>query len=96
VTALHYAELDVWRVVIELAEDIYRFIRTLPAEKRFGLCSQFRRAGISLPSNIAEGNGRDTTKDYAGFVSMARGSFAEIETQLILTSRIGIRRRRTM
>lgn len=75
---------------MELAEVLYRFSRTLPSEERFGLASQLQRAGVSVPSNIAEGNARDTPKDYARFVSMARGSLAEIETQLILAGRIGI------
>ncbi len=88
--ASHYAELEVWQLAMELAEDIYRLSRTFPPDERFGMTSQLQRAGVSVPSNIAEGNARDTTKDYARFVSLARGSLAEVETQLLLAERVGL------
>ncbi|MDD2522691.1 MAG: four helix bundle protein [Anaerolineaceae bacterium] len=68
---------------------IYRLTKLLPKEEIFGLTNQLRRAAISIPSNIAEGNTRVTSKEYARFLSIARASEAEIETQLEICVRIG-------
>ena len=79
-----YQNLIVWQKAMDLAEAIYRLIKKLPKEETYALADQMRRAVISIPSNIAEGNGRVSTGDYIRFLSIARGSKAEIETQLLL------------
>ncbi len=72
-----------------LAEDVYGLVREFPAEERYGLSSQLKRAAVSVPSCIAEGNARATTRDYLRFLSMASGSLAEVQTQLLLARRLG-------
>ena len=69
---------------MELTTKIYRLTGQLPKDELYGLTNQLRRAAVSVPSNIAEGNARLSTKDYARFLSIARGSVAEVETQLLL------------
>ncbi|HEX5432993.1 MAG TPA: four helix bundle protein [Candidatus Angelobacter sp.] len=83
-SAHSYKDLLVWQKGMELAKEIYKITQTFPAEERFGLVSQMRRASISIPSNIAEGQARRTTKEFIQFISHAEGSVAELETQLIL------------
>jgi four helix bundle protein len=84
-----YRELKVWQEALSLAEAVYALTRNFPDDERFGLTSQLRRAVVSVPSCIAEGNARASTKDYLRFLSMASGSLAEVETQLILSTRLG-------
>jgi four helix bundle protein len=72
-----------------LVQDIYALAGLLPAEERYGLSQQLRRAAVSVPSNIAEGHARGATKDFARFLAMARSSIAELETQLELATRLG-------
>ncbi len=72
-----------------LAESVYALTRQFPADERFGLTSQVRRAVVSVASCIAEGNARSSTKDYARLLSIAAGSLAETETQLLLAERLG-------
>ena len=79
-----YKDLVVWQKGIELAKRIYALTRTFPHEERFGLTSQMRRAAISIPSNVAEGQARRTTPEFIRFVSHAEGSAAELDTQIIL------------
>ena len=79
-----YKDLVVWQKAIELAKIVYELTRDFPAEERFGLVSQMRRAAVSIPSNIAEGQARRTTGEFVQFISHAEGSSAELETQLIL------------
>ena len=74
---------------MDLAETIYRLSEKLPDKERFALSDQIRRAAISIPSNIAEGYGRNYTKEYVHFLKMARGSKNELETQLLLCVRLG-------
>ena len=69
-----YRELIVWQRGIDLAEEIYRLIELLPKEERFSLCDQLRRSVISIPSNIAEGYGRNAVKEYVRFLNISRGS----------------------
>ena len=84
-----YRELIAWQKAMELSKEIYRVTRCFPDEERFGLVSQLRRAAVSIPSNIAEGQGRLTTGEFKQFLGHARGSVFEVETQLILASDLG-------
>ena len=85
-----YRELIVWQCGMELVERIYAFVRTLPADERFGLSSQLTRAAVSIPSNIAEGNSRRSVGAYLNHVSIAIGSQAEIETLLDVCRRLSL------
>ena len=87
--ARHYKELLVWQKGMELAERVYRLTEKFPPEERFGLISQMRRAAVSAPSNITEGQARQSTREFLQFISHAMGSLAELETQLILSERLG-------
>ena len=84
-----YRDLDVWKQAMELCETVYGIVRKFPADERYALGDQLRRAVVSIPSNIAEGNGRDSRSEYARFLSIARGSLFEVQTQLELASRLG-------
>ncbi len=79
-----YKNLIVWQKSILVVKSIYQLSQKFPSEEKFGLVSQMRRAAVSIPSNIAEGQARRTTGDYIRFVSIAEGSLAELETQLII------------
>ena len=84
-----YRDLLVWQKAMDFAEHVYLVQKTFPAEERYGLCDQLRRAVVSIPSNIAEGRGRDTAKDFSHFLTIARGSLNEVATQLELAVRLG-------
>ena len=79
-----YKDLLVWQKGIALVKQVYQLTRSFPDEEKFGLISQMRRAAISIPSNIAEGQARHTTGEFIQFISNAEGSLAELDTQLIL------------
>jgi four helix bundle protein len=83
-----FKELRVWQRSYALCVEVYRLTNRFPREERFGLTAQIRRAAVSAPSNIAEGYSRDTTRDYVRFLWMARGSLAELETQLMVASEL--------
>lgn len=83
-----YKDLKVWQKSISLANDLYKITEKFPKEEQFGLTNQLRRAVVSISSNIAEGSGRETSKDFAHFVSIAKGSLREIETQLIIANNL--------
>jgi len=83
-----YAELIVWQKAMDLAVSVYHQTANLPKEERYGLKSQMRRAGISIPSNIAEGQARWSRKTFLLHISIARGSLCELETQTILAYRL--------
>ena len=80
-----YRDLIVWSDSKLLAEKVYNVTKYLPSEERFGLASQMQRAAVSIPSNIAEGEQRNSTKDYIRFLYTSRGSLAELLTQLEIT-----------
>ena len=84
-----HKDMQVWNRAIDLTEGIYKLSAKLPLDKRFGLISQLRRAAVSIPSNIAEGAARGTAGDFIRFLLIARGSLAELETQLLLVQRLG-------
>lgn len=84
-----FRDLRVWDEAMVLSEMVYEMTSGFPAEERFGLTSQLRRAAVSVPSCIAEGNARASTADYLRFLSMAKGSLAEIQTQALLARRLG-------
>ncbi|KRG71179.1 four helix bundle protein [Pseudoxanthomonas dokdonensis] len=75
---------------MDLAAAVYSLAVELPREERYGLTSQLQRAAVSIPSNIAEGNARDSTRDYARFISIASGSVAELQTQLLLVHKLSL------
>ena len=85
-----YRDLTVWQRAIELVELVYKLAAKLPREEKYGLISQLQRAAISIPSNIAEGHARESTKEYLRYLLIARGSMAELETQLLLCVRLGL------
>jgi len=80
-----HRDLLVWQKSMALAKEIYKITAKFPPEEKFGLISQMRRAVISVPSNIAEGQARNTTGEFVLFISHAEGSLAELDTQLMLT-----------
>jgi len=84
-----YKDLHVWQKAMELAKHIYLLTSRFPSEEKFGLVSQLRRAAVSVPSNIAEGQARNTTGEYVQFLSHAEGSTAELDTQLRLSIELG-------
>lgn len=86
----NYQELDVWQQAMELSVVIYHLTSSYPDNERYGLVSQMRRAAVSVPSNIAEGHGRDSEVEFKRFLLIARGSLAELETQWLLAQRIGL------
>lgn len=85
-----YQDLTVWQKGMQLAEDCYRLTRRFPREELFGMTSQIRRAAASVPANIAEGWGREGTREYIQFLRVAQGSLKELETHLILSQRVGL------
>jgi len=84
-----HCKLEVWKQAMDLARLIYMATRDFPSEERFGLTAQLRRCAVSIPSNIAEGAGRGTRKEYIHFLHIARGSLCEIETQVTLAKDLG-------
>lgn len=82
-----YQQLDVWQLAMDVAEQMYRSTAEFPMHETYGLRSQLRRAAVSIPSNIAEGHARDSTREYLHHVSIALGSTAEAETQVMLSGR---------
>jgi four helix bundle protein len=83
-----YRDLEVWKKSIDWVEQIYLASKSFPPEERFGLASQIRRASVSVPSNIAEGAARTGTGEFLQSLSVASGSLAEAETQLIIANRL--------
>ena len=77
-----HRDLVVWQKAMSLVTEIYRATRDFPKEEMYGLTSQLRRAAVSVPSNLAEGHGRNSRKEFHHFIGQARGSLTEVETQL--------------
>ncbi|HYH85814.1 MAG TPA: four helix bundle protein [Pyrinomonadaceae bacterium] len=84
-----YRDLEVWRKAMSLTREIYTATALYPNEEKFGLVSQMRRAAVSIPSNLAEGHARRGAGEFKHFISIATGSVAELETQVILSADLG-------
>jgi len=85
----NYRDLIAWQKAMDLVELVYSETKKFPREEVYALSSQLRRAAVSVPSNIAEGQGRTSSKEFLNFLSMAYGSLREIETQIIIAERLG-------
>ena len=83
-----YKELIVWQKAMDLVEEVYRLSKAFPKEEIYALINQVRRAVVSIPSNIAEGQARQSKAEFLNFLSIAQGSLAEVETQLLLAIRL--------
>jgi len=89
-SASNHRELIAWQEAILLVETVFRETAKFPRQEMFGLASQLRRSAISIPSNIAEGAGRNTTRELAHFLGVASGSRSELDTQLVVAQRLGL------
>ena len=83
-----FRDLTVWQKSFELVTDVYKLTEQLPKNEEFGLVAQIRRCAVSLPSNIAEGQQRNNSKEYRHFLGIAKGSSAELETQILLAAKL--------
>ena len=81
--------LEIWNSSMNLTVMVYNFVKKLPKDEQFNLVDQLRRCAVSIPSNIAEGNDRGSNKDFIRFLYISLGSLSELETQLLLTEKIG-------
>ena len=86
----NYKELQVWHKAIDLVVEIYNLTKLLPKEETYAISDQIRRAAVSIPSNIAEGQSRNSAKEFIQFLSIARGSLAELETQLLICIKVNM------
>ena len=85
----NFRELLVWKKSVDLSVEIYKLTKLFPDSERFNLTTQMQRSGTSIPSNIAEGSGRTTAASFKQFLSIALGSAYELETQLIISRKLG-------
>ncbi len=83
-----FKELDVWKLSIELCTEVYKMTESFPRKEQFGLVSQINRCSVSIPSNIAEGAGRNSKKEFNNFLAISLGSAFELETQLIIATNL--------
>ncbi|MEO0734154.1 MAG: four helix bundle protein [Bacteroidota bacterium] len=83
----NFKKLKVWELGMDVVDAVYNFAESLPSEERFGLRSQCTRAAVSIPSNLAEGSGKSSNKDFCRYVEIALGSSYEVETQLLICER---------
>lgn len=84
-----HEKLDVWKKAVAIVTVVYQVTKTFPSDERFGLTSQIRRAGVSIPGNIAEGAARQSNKEFCQFLSIAQGSASELETELLIAKNLG-------
>lgn len=84
-----YRDLIVWQKAMDFVVAVYQHTARFPREEIYGLTSQLRRSAVSIPSNISEGQGRHSTREFCNFLSIARGSLNEAETQILLAERLG-------
>jgi len=84
-----YTDLIIWKKSIDLVVDIYKVVKNFPREELYALSDQIKRSGVSIPSNIAEGQSRQHTGEFRQFLYIALGSLAELDTQLIIAHRLG-------
>jgi four helix bundle protein len=84
----HYQQLIAWQKAISLVTDVYSATKSFPRDEIYGLTSQIRRAAVSVPSNIAEGQGRATRGEFVQFLGHARGSLCEVETQIVIAANL--------
>ena len=84
-----HERLEAWQQAMVLVKDVYELSRAFPREELYGLAQQMRRAAVSVPSNLAEGAARNGTKEYAHFIGIARGSLAELDTQMKIARMLG-------
>ena len=84
-----HEQLEAWKFAMQLVKAVYQMTSDFPSEERYGLAQQMRRAAVSIPSNIAEGAGRNGAKEFLNFIGISRGSLAELETQLQLAVMLG-------
>jgi len=82
-------DLQVWQLAIRMVKDVYALTANFPPSETYGLTQQIRRAAVSVPSNIAEGAARNSTKEFLHFLGIARGSLSELETQIVIAREIG-------
>lgn len=85
-----YKDLKIWQKAMDLTAEIYQLVKLLPREETYAMSDQLRRASVSIPSNIAEGHGRDSDKEFVKFLCIAKGSLFEVETQLLLCNRLNM------
>jgi four helix bundle protein len=85
----NFKELKIWQKSKELVVEIYQLTQSFPGSEQFGITSQIQRAAMSIPSNIAEGSGRNSVKDFNRFLDIAKSSSFELETQIIIASELG-------
>jgi len=83
-------ELKIWHKAIDLTVEVYKATASFPSEEKFGLISQSRRSAVSIPSNIAEGAGRNSNKEFVNFLGIANGSSYELQTQLVISNKLGL------
>jgi four helix bundle protein len=86
---MNYRDLETWQKAMDMVQEVYEATRDFPKEEIYGLRSQIRRAVVSIPSNIAEGQGRESVKDFLRRLSIAYGSLCETETQIVIAGRLG-------
>jgi len=84
----NFKELKIWQKGMDIAVQSYKLINTFPSAEKYSISAQINRAGVSIPSNIAEGSSRSSEKDYGRFIEIALGSCFELETQLLIAQRL--------
>ncbi|MES1157167.1 MAG: four helix bundle protein [Alphaproteobacteria bacterium] len=85
-----YRDLTVWRLAMDIAEQVYLLTKAFPNSETYGMTTQIRRAAVSIAANIAEGHGRETSGAFVSFLRIAQGSLKELETHLLLSVRVGL------